>query len=134
MTPQQIQDSLVQEQADRHASKNAIIDRLQAENAALKGQLSERNRVIDALKNSWATETDALKAQVAQLQELNENHAFNAKYFKAENDRLQSKSAALVDALERARNRIQGLSEAITGQPDACKYIDEALAAFKEKA
>mgnify|MGYP003402728163 FL=1 len=134
MTPQQIQDSLVQEQADRHASKNAIIDRLQAENAALKEQLSERNRVIDALKNSWATETDALKAQVAQLQELNENHAFNAKYFKAENDRLQSKSAALVDALERARNRIQGLSEAITGQPDACKYIDEALAAFKEKA
>ena len=35
--------------------------------AALKEQLSERNRVIDALKNSWATETDALKAQVAQL-------------------------------------------------------------------
>lgn len=70
---------------------------------------------------------NALKEQVAQLQELNENHAFNAKYFKAASE----KSAALVDALERAKNRIQGLSEAIAGQPDACKYIDDALAAFK---
>ena len=89
MNQQQIQDSIVQEQVVRHAAKNAIIDRLQAENAALKAD----NELLRSL--SFRDERDSLKEQVAQLKELNENHAFNAKYFKAGSETLQSKSAAL---------------------------------------
>ena len=61
----------------------------QVENAALKAD----NELLRSL--SFRDERDSLKEQVAQLKELNENHAFNAKYFKAESETLQSKSAAL---------------------------------------
>lgn len=85
-----------------------FIDGIQAENAALR------------------QESVALKEQVAQLQELNENHAFNAKYFKAASE----KSAALVDALEQSRI---GLVQwhVPENRYSAINAIDDALAAFK---
>lgn len=47
MSPQQIQDSIIQEQIDRHAGKNVIIERLETENAALKAELKAINATLD---------------------------------------------------------------------------------------
>ncbi len=113
MNQQQIQNSIVQEQVDRHAAKNAIIDKLQAENTALKAQCeSLRNDLLDALdcKNGQGPTAlsivmnakDALNEQVAQQSdELNSfyNNAkagFNRQLRDQETIAyLQSKSAAL---------------------------------------
>ena len=54
------------------------IKRIQAENAALKEQVAQLE-----FRN------ERLVADYAELQGLNENHAFNAKYFKAENEALK---------------------------------------------
>ena len=110
------------------------VENLVAENAALKSD----NELLRSL--SFRDERDALKEQAAQaefrnerlvsdyaeMQEINENHAFNAKYFKAESEALQSKSAALVDALIKLRaGSLQGFDR------DGHQIIDAALAAFK---
>lgn len=93
----------------------ARVETLQAENAALKEQVAQLKTAPMKYRRM---------AFNAQLQDEN---AELGKQLTA----LQSKSAALVDALERAKNRIKGLTESIFGQADTCYYIDEALAAFK---
>lgn len=82
--------------------------KLEAENAALKQQ-------VDNLLALWKISHTERSEAMLQL------------------TTLQSKSTALVDALERARNRIKGLSQAAFGfgNEDSCSYIDAALAAFK---
>ena len=87
-----------------------FIDGIQAENAALR------------------QESVALKEQVAQLQELNENHAFNAKYFKAASE----KSAALVDALEGLLSLDEENHQRYPGDEDVCLEVRNARAALAE--
>ena len=91
------------------------VETLQAENAALKEQVAQLE-----FRN------ERLVADYAELQGLNENHAFNAKYFKAASE----KSAALVDALEQSRI---GLVQwhVPENRYSAINAIDDALAAFK---
>lgn len=45
---------------------------------------------------------------------------------------LRAVAKEMAEALERAANRIKGLSAAICSEPDACRYINEALAHWKE--
>ena len=87
-----------------------FIDGIQAENAALR------------------QESVALKEQVAQLQDLNENHAFNAKYFKAASE----KSAALVDALEGLLSLDEENHQRYPGDEDVCLEVRNARAALAE--
>ena len=46
---------------------------------------------------------------------------------------LRKQVTRLRDAVMRAKNRIQGLSEMLLPEKDTCKYIDDALAATETK-